>query len=164
MVSPRCLLALASLCAVALAGCSGGGDEGRSDEPTPSPSASDGLSASASGTAAASSSATSSSSGSGSSAAPPPPRTIAKDVADNSFPDGTFTIRAGDTVVWTHRGGLTTPHSVTSAGHFDSHPDCPPVCMLAGQTYSHTFDAPGTFGYVCKVHGSMTGTITVTAT
>jgi plastocyanin len=163
MVAPRPILALALLSALALAGCSGGdAPEGRSDEPTPSPSASDGLSVSASATVGPSPSA--SSSNSSSSSAPASPQTIAKDVADNSFPDGTFTIRAGDTVVWTHRGSPTTPHSVTSAGNFDSHPNCPPVCMLAGQTYSRTFDDAGTFDYVCKIHGSMTGTITVTAT
>lgn len=158
MVAFRRVLLSALLSALALAGCTGDTEEGRSDEPTPSPSASDGLSASASATAGSSPSA--SSSASSSSPAPAEPQTIAKDVADNSFPDGTFTIRAGDTVVWTHRG--SNLHSVTSPGSFDSHPNCPPVCMLAGQTFSHTFDTAGTFEYVCKIHASMTGTITVT--
>ncbi len=137
-----------------LAGCSGDGDA----DPTPPPSATPSTSASSS--ASPTPTASPSSSSSSSSSAPAQPQTLAKDVLDNSFPDGTFTIRAGDTVVWTHRG--SNPHSVSSTGNFDSHANCPPLCMLGGQTFTYTFDAAGTFEYVCKIHGSMTGTITVT--
>ena len=31
-----------------------------------------------------------------------------------------------------------------------------------GATFSTTFDTPGTFTYVCGIHSSMHGTITVT--
>ncbi len=31
-----------------------------------------------------------------------------------------------------------------------------------GDTFEHTFDAAGTFDYVCGIHPSMTGSITVT--
>jgi plastocyanin len=86
---------------------------------------------------------------------------------DNNFPDGTFTIHVGDTVTWTHKG--TAPHSV-SADAFDSNPNCssatsaiPGNCLKGGDTFSHKFDAAGTFAYHCRVHGSMTGTITVVA-
>lgn len=151
----RTLLACVLLATVSLAGCSGGDGEA-SDEPTPSPTASEPTSVSASASATAG--ATSSSSSPSPSAAPQP-QAVAKDVTDNSFPDGTFSIRAGDTVVWTHRG--SNLHSVTSDGNFDSHPNCPPVCMLSGQTFTQTFDSAGTFAYRCKIHASMTGTVTV---
>jgi plastocyanin len=87
------------------------------------------------------------------------PITWNRNVTDNNFPDGTFTVQRNDTVQWTHRGSF--PHSVTSAGNFDSHPNCPPACMVTGQTFSHKFDQVGEFRYVCRVHSSMTGTITV---
>ena len=31
-----------------------------------------------------------------------------------------------------------------------------------GATFSTTFDTPGTFTYVCGIHSSMQGTVTVT--
>lgn len=88
-------------------------------------------------------------------------------VADNSFPGGSITIRTGDTVRWTHTGN--NPHSVTSAAAgFDSHPDCNSFadaalgnCMANGETFEFTFTSDGTFAYRCKIHGAMTGTITV---
>jgi plastocyanin len=30
-----------------------------------------------------------------------------------------------------------------------------------GGTYSHTFNTPGTYDYLCTLHSNMTGTITV---
>jgi plastocyanin len=158
MVAHRpAVLALASFLAFAFAGCSGGGSESDGSSST---STSDGPAASISVSASASASATSSSSSSSTSSGPPPaPQTVNKDITDNAFPDGTFAIRVGDTVKWTHKGNA--PHSVSS-DTFDSNPaGCPPLCMIGGQTYEHKFDAAGTFAYHCKVHSSMTGTITV---
>jgi plastocyanin len=158
MAAPRLSFVVLALVSLALTGCSG--EDPESEEPSPSATASVSGSATASGSSSGSStSSSSSSSSSPTSTGTPQPQTIQKDVLDNSFPDGTFTIRAGDTVVWTHRG--TNLHSVSSDS-FDSHPNCPPVCMLGGQTFTHEFATAGTFEYRCKVHGGMTGTVTVT--
>jgi plastocyanin len=71
-------------------------------------------------------------------------------VADNTFTDDasgtlTTTINAGDSVTWNWVG--SAPHSVTADdGSFDS------GLQTAG-SFSHTFDAPGTYVYFCSVHG-----------
>ena len=88
------------------------------------------------------------------------------DVQDNRFAPATVTVAPGDTVTWTQSG--SNPHSVTADdGSFDSHPNCPPACMGNGDTFSHTFDDSGEFGYHCKIHGSpgqgMSGTVVVEA-
>src|SRR5689334_16139656 len=58
----------------------------------------------------------------------------------SSFTPSALTINAGDTVTWVHDSGAI-PHSVTSdTGAFDSNPNCPPTCMDANSTYSHTFN------------------------
>ncbi|GMU41395.1 MAG: hypothetical protein AMXMBFR23_22610 [Chloroflexota bacterium] len=55
---------------------------------------------------------------------------------------------------WTN-GDAPTPHTATSAdGLFDSG-------NLTGTPFRHTFTAAGTFAYACRLHPSMTGTITV---
>lgn len=66
-------------------------------------------------------------------------------------------VTPGTTVTWTNND--TMPHSVTADDNsFDS------GTLLAGQTFSHTFDAVGTFSYYCTIHGrpSMSGAVQVT--
>lgn len=94
-------------------------------------------------------------------------------VVDSAYEPPSLTVTAGDQVTWTSTGSL--PHTVTSSdGSFpDSHPDCDsfsdgPNCMNTGETYSFTFETPGTFAYYCKLHGTsdgggMAGTIVVEA-
>jgi plastocyanin len=68
------------------------------------------------------------------------------------------TIQAGGSITWTWTG--TTSHGVRSLGA----PGFPSSNIMtgAGQTYSVTFDAPGTYQYDCPVHPSqMTGRIVV---
>jgi plastocyanin len=68
------------------------------------------------------------------------------------------TIQAGGSVTWTWTG--TTSHGVRSLGA----PSFPSSAVLtgAGQTYSATFAAPGTYEYDCPVHPTqMTGRIVV---
>lgn len=153
MVRAATPVALLLTVAVLLAGCSGG--KGGSSSSSSSPSASVSASASASGTGPSSSSSTS--------GTPPLSGTVARDILDNSFPDGTFTIAKGTTVTWTDKGN--NPHSVTANdGSFDSSPNCPPACLTSvpgANTFSHRFDAAGSFAYHCRIHSSMTGTITV---
>ena len=67
-----------------------------------------------------------------------------------------FTISAGTTVTWTNID--TSVHNVASEPEF--------VGPMLGQneTFTHTFNSPGTFAYYCQVFyhaGTMNGTVTV---
>lgn len=63
-------------------------------------------------------------------------------------------IPAGTTVTWTNSDAA--PHSVTAAdGTYDS------GLFEQGAMYSFTFDAPGTYAYVCSRHVSMKGEVSV---
>lgn len=65
-------------------------------------------------------------------------------------------ISAGTQVTWTN--GDSMPHTATSeSGVFDS------GTLAPGQSFSFTFDTPGTFPYFCSIHGkaSMSGTVQV---
>jgi plastocyanin len=83
--------------------------------------------------------------------------------ADKAYSPAQITVPVGATVTWTNEDLLA--HTVTSGesdgangdpdGVFDSG-DLPP-----GQTYSHTFDTPGTFPYYCTPHPWMKGTVIV---
>jgi plastocyanin len=77
-------------------------------------------------------------------------------IVDFEFQARSVTVNVGDTVTWTNNG--PTPHSATADdGSFDT------GIMDAGQSGSHTFDAAGTFSYICTPHPNMTGTVTVVA-
>src|SRR3954453_17228458 len=98
----------------------------------------------------------------------PPPAAQAADVhiSDFSFSPTPVTIAQGDTVTW-HWDGPDTNHSVTSdpgqADSFDSDPGRTPTAAdhVPGSTFAHTFNTPGTFTYLCKVHSFMTGKVVV---
>lgn len=159
----RTLVAAGLLLAIALAfaGCSSNDDHSDPDpSATPAPS----------GTGAPSGSSGAPSTGSPpTSAAPTGPKTHTITIAASAFNNGTFAARVGDTAHWVHADG-TTAHTVTSdSGAFDSHPNCqsaagigiPTLCMEDGNTFDYKFEKAGTYAYKCKVHTSMTGTITV---
>ena len=69
------------------------------------------------------------------------------------------TISVGTTIKWTNKDGVT--HTVTSgvpgspSGVFDS------GNFGSNGVFSFTFTQAGTFKYYCKIHTTMTGTITV---
>ncbi len=78
-------------------------------------------------------------------------------VAIQSFAFGpaTVSIRPGTTVTWTQDD--EDQHTVTADdGSFTSSP------LVTGQTYTHTFTAPGTYHYHCSIHPFMHGTVVVT--
>ena len=85
---------------------------------------------------------------------PPPPGTGDVSIIDNDFAPATMTVSAGSTVRWVNNGIL--PHTATAAGQFDS------GILMAGETWSRTFDSPGTFNYICTLHPEMTATVLVT--
>ncbi|HVN75078.1 MAG TPA: cupredoxin family copper-binding protein [Thermoanaerobaculaceae bacterium] len=72
-----------------------------------------------------------------------------------TFNPATITVPAGTTVTWTNRDDM--PHTVVAndrsfrSGALDTE-----------QTFSHTFEAPGTFVYFCSIHASMVGKVIVT--
>jgi len=92
---------------------------------------------------------------------PPPPGSHTVHLtASAQFSPVNLVINAGDTVEWDwdnadfHTVSSTVPAAVFDSGVQSGGPPFP--------TFSHTFNAPGTFNYQCNVHGpSMHGTITV---
>lgn len=84
-------------------------------------------------------------------------------VVDDAYVDAvssnsTTTIAVGDTVQWNWSG--SNQHTVTSTSGevFDS------GAPQTTGTFSHTFNAVGSFNYICGVHGTaMTGTVVVQA-
>ncbi len=76
-------------------------------------------------------------------------------VWDYQFIPVTFTVKAGTTVTWVNNDEIE--HTVTHADkQFDS------GVFKAGETFSMTFDTPGTYTYVCTIHRGMTATLEVT--
>ena len=74
-------------------------------------------------------------------------------ITDLAFNPATITIKAGDSVTWTNHDFVD--HTATDAkGGWD-------IDLPAGKSASVTFNVPGTFPYICKVHPNMTGTINV---
>lgn len=75
-------------------------------------------------------------------------------IQDFAFDPDDLTIPVGTTVTWTNNDGA--PHTVTADdGSFDS------GNLGQGDTFTFTFEEAGTFTYICKIHPSMTATITV---
>lgn len=96
-----------------------------------------------------------------------PARAADVKIANDAFDPSSVTIAQGDSVTWTW-AGPDTNHSVTAepnqADTFDSDPSGPPNSLThpPGSTFKHTFDTPGTFTYICKVHSFMHGKVVVT--
>ncbi len=76
------------------------------------------------------------------------------EIEDFAFGPGTLTVKVGTTVTWTNKDDIG--HTATSDnGVFDS------GMLQKGQSYSFTFSQAGTYGYFCKPHPYMVGTIVV---
>ena len=83
--------------------------------------------------------------------------TVDGTIAGSAFSPTPITIQVGDTVRWTNNDAVT--HTVTSdTSVFNS------GSISNGGTYSYTFTMPGTYGYHCSIHPSMTGEIIVQST
>ena len=67
-----------------------------------------------------------------------------------------LTVLVGQPVTWRNSG--LGPHTVTAdAGQFDS------STLQAGDTFSYTFSAPGTYAYSCTIHPTMHGKVVALA-
>jgi plastocyanin len=73
-------------------------------------------------------------------------------VTDMAYEPASLTVEVGETVTWLFDDGAVR-HDVAGDG-FQSD-------IMAAGSFSHRFDAPGTYAYVCTLHPNMTGTIEV---
>jgi hypothetical protein len=77
-------------------------------------------------------------------------------IAGFAFAPKDVTVTVGDTITWTNSDA--TAHTATADnGSFDT------GTIGANGTGTATFSTAGSFPYHCKIHSSMTGTITVEA-
>lgn len=82
--------------------------------------------------------------------------TNAVSISGDAYHPAVITLRVGETVTWTQQD--RDPHDVlmTAPAGLRS-----PI-LLKGQTYTHTFTAPGSYSYTCSVHPYMRGKVIVT--
>jgi plastocyanin len=77
-------------------------------------------------------------------------------IKDFKFTPGTTSVHVGDTITWTNKD--IAPHTASASdGSFDT------GSISQGKSASHTFTKAGTFAYICSIHPSMKGTVTVAA-
>jgi plastocyanin len=78
-------------------------------------------------------------------------------IQDTEFVPDPVTVGVGATVHWTNESSRERPHTTTSSnGLWDS------GSLSPGQSFDFTFNTPGTYTYLCTLHG-FTGTIIVTS-
>lgn len=94
------------------------------------------------------------SSGAASSEACPDGAVVIK-MVDIKFDPVDATARAGDQVCWINEDDIQHNAVAEEGGEFKSD------LFNKGQTFTTTVEDPGTIPYVCTVHPSMTGTLTV---
>jgi len=86
------------------------------------------------------------------SASQAPAGTSAVTIESFAFSPQTITVPVGTAVTWTNKD--SAPHTATfSDGGASS------GRLAQGDTFTRTFDKPGTFTYACSIHPSMTGTV-----
>ena len=73
----------------------------------------------------------------------------------------TLTVSVGDTIEWINKDSASHTTTSGTGGRFDNDGWNSPT-LLTGESFSHIFDESGTFSYTCRIHPSMTGTVTVT--
>jgi plastocyanin len=79
-------------------------------------------------------------------------------VKDFAFGPKSVSVKAGGTITWTNEDSFD--HAIQIDSLKLSGPKFGPQTMPT--SYSHQFDTPGTYPYICGVHNSMTGTVIVT--
>ena len=76
-------------------------------------------------------------------------------IVNFKFMPATVTIKVGGTVDWTNHDEIG--HTVTFAA-----PGINSKVLQRNDRFSHAFDAPGTYTYICSIHPFMHGTVVVT--
>jgi plastocyanin len=83
--------------------------------------------------------------------------------APGEFMPKTITVEVGDTVEWRNTGGIA--HSVEFVGETlpQGTASSPSGVMAPATSYSFTFNAPGSYAYICRFHviNGMIGKIVV---
>jgi plastocyanin len=70
------------------------------------------------------------------------------------FEPSVLTVNVGESVTWVNTDGV--PHTSTAAlDHLWGH------LILTADSFSFTFDTPGTYEYFCEMHPAMVGSISV---
>jgi Icc protein len=77
------------------------------------------------------------------------------DVEQFAFMPPKLTIQRGTSVTWRNKD--ETPHNIVASDHSFTSP-----AIDGGESYTHKFDKPGTYGYFCRLHPQMVGSIVVT--
>ncbi|MFD3444256.1 plastocyanin/azurin family copper-binding protein [Microbacteriaceae bacterium 4G12] len=78
-------------------------------------------------------------------------------VTDMDYQQTEVTIQAGETVEWVFDDG-NMPHDVAGEGELKGELQSP---LLTEDTFSYTFEEPGTYTYHCTPHPWMVGTVIV---
>ncbi|MGA9397225.1 MAG: cupredoxin family copper-binding protein [Anaerolineaceae bacterium] len=79
---------------------------------------------------------------------------LAIEISGFAFTPQSAMVKVGTTVTWTNKDSAT--HNIKADdGSFESGP------INQGESFTFQFNTPGTFPYICTVHPSMQGTITV---
>jgi alcohol dehydrogenase (cytochrome c) len=81
------------------------------------------------------------------------------DIVDYAFTPGTIIVPPGTTVTWSNTG--SQPHSATSTVSETNPVTFDSGILNPGQSYSFTFDTPGTYDYFCVPHPFMRGKVIV---
>lgn len=88
-------------------------------------------------------------------------------ISDYSWSDPEIELDLGEHVTW-YWVGPDLMHSVTgespSAAAIDSDPETNQPLHDLGDTFQATFDQPGTYALTCKLHSTVSGTVTVSST
>jgi plastocyanin len=69
------------------------------------------------------------------------------------YQPASLAVRRGDTVVWSNKDPF--PHTVTAPGAFDSR------SIAAGASWKFTAQRSGNYDYLCTLHPTMKGTLSV---
>lgn len=80
-------------------------------------------------------------------------KTYTVEIKNNAFTPKELMIAAGDTVTWTNDDALLHDIDLENLGKSPE--------MHKGETYTKTFDQPGTYDYDCNIHPFMKGTVIV---
>jgi plastocyanin len=86
-------------------------------------------------------------------------------IANHAFTPAALTVSAGDIVLFTWPGPDTTHSATADDGSFDTDSGKAPALVVhkIDDAYGVSFPKAGVYGFHCKVHPDMTGTITVQA-